>query len=110
MFEKLITKVLNKVLGDFIENLDPSQLDLSLMSGDIHLTNLALRPNIFDTLPVPFTFVSGHLGSLRVLLPRPLWTLLSNPFKIELSDIMVVVKPKPIREWDAEFELNAYKE
>ena len=40
MFEGLITGVLNRVLGDFIENLDANQLNISLMKGDVLLENL----------------------------------------------------------------------
>ena len=59
MFEALITKVLNKVLGDFIENIDSRQLDISLFKGNINLTNMKLRPDLFDSLPVPFALDYG---------------------------------------------------
>lgn len=43
MFETLISQVLNKVLGDFIENIDPAQLNISIMNGDVNLTNMKLK-------------------------------------------------------------------
>lgn len=59
MFEKLITKVLNKVLGDFIENIDSNQLDISLLRGDVLLENMKLRSDLFDSLPFPFALDYG---------------------------------------------------
>lgn len=59
MLETLITKVLNKVLGNFIENLDPAQLNISLLHGDIILTNMKLRSDLFEALPVPFALDYG---------------------------------------------------
>jgi len=55
MFEKLITQILNKVLGEFVENLDPKQMDISVTSGRVILENMALKNTIFDSLPLPFT-------------------------------------------------------
>lgn len=59
MFESLITQVLNKVLGDFIENIDPKQLKISITNGNVQLTNMKIKPTIFDSLPVPFQLVYG---------------------------------------------------
>ena len=59
MFETLITKVLNKVLGNFIENMDSRQLDLSLFKGDITLVNMKVRPDLFSSLPLPFALDYG---------------------------------------------------
>lgn len=40
MFEGLIASILNKVLGDFIENIDSNQLSISVWSGQVSLENL----------------------------------------------------------------------
>jgi vacuolar protein sorting-associated protein 13A/C len=40
MLEKLISSVLNQVLGNFIENLDADQLNISLWSSTVKLENL----------------------------------------------------------------------
>ena len=59
MFEKLITEVLNRVLGEFIENIDPAQLNISLTSGKVKLENMKLKSTIFDSLPLPFALAYG---------------------------------------------------
>lgn len=40
MLEKLISSVLNRVLGNFIENLDAQQLNISLLKSTVKLENL----------------------------------------------------------------------
>jgi hypothetical protein len=59
MFETIITKVLNKVLGDFIENIRPEQLDISLLNGNINLADMKLKPDLFAALPLPFALDFG---------------------------------------------------
>ncbi len=66
MFERLISKVLNKVLGDFIENIQPGQLDISLLKGDVHLTNMKLKKDLFASLPLPFALDFGEIGLIKL--------------------------------------------
>lgn len=40
MFERLISSVLNAVLGNFVENLDADQLNISIWNGCVTLENL----------------------------------------------------------------------
>lgn len=108
MFETLITKVLNKVLGDFIENINPAQLDISLLKGDVTLLNMKLKANLFESLPLPFALEYGQIG--RIHLKIPVWNIFTAPIIIEISDILAVVRPKHIREWNEELEIKAYRE
>jgi vacuolar protein sorting-associated protein 13A/C len=108
MFEALITKVLNKVLGDFIENLQASQLDISLLKGDVNLTNMKLKSDMFASLPVPFALVFGQIGRIHIRIP-PLWKLHSESLVIEISDIMAIIRPKHVKEWSEEVEIKEYK-
>jgi hypothetical protein len=54
MFEGLISSVLNRVLGNFVENLDAQQLNISLWNGSVSLTDLQVKSTLFDAMPVPF--------------------------------------------------------
>ncbi len=40
MLEALVARLLNRLLADFIENLDTDQLNISLFKGDVKLQNL----------------------------------------------------------------------
>jgi vacuolar protein sorting-associated protein 13A/C len=108
MFEALITKVLNKVLGDFIENLSANQLDISLLKGVVNLTNLKIKQDLFASLPLPFALVYGQIGRIHLRIP-PIWKMFTEPLVIEISDIMAIVRPKHVKEWSEEVERKEYK-
>jgi vacuolar protein sorting-associated protein 13A/C len=108
MFEVLISKVLNKVLGEFIENIDPRQLDISLFKGDVELKDMRLKADIFEALPVPFALTYGTIGRIQLSIP-PMWALLSAPLLIEVSEVLAVVRTKHMSEWSEEAEVAAYR-
>ena len=92
MIGKLISSVLNHFLGNFIEDLDSKQLDVSLWSGKISLDNLQIKKSLFDTMPVPFELHHGKVG--KIYLEIPITSLTSSPLKIEISDVFLFIKPK----------------
>jgi hypothetical protein len=47
MFEGLLESILNKVLGQYIQGLNKKDLSISVWSGDVQLTNVKLRADIF---------------------------------------------------------------
>ena len=102
MFEKLITQVLNKVLGDFIENIDASQLNISLLNGNVNLSNMKLKSTIFDALPVPFSLDYGQIGVINLKIP--VFNLLTSPLVIEIRDVFAIIRPKHVKEWNVDVE------
>ena len=94
MLEGLITQVLNKVLGDFIENIDSKQLNISILNGEVHLTNVKLKATLFDSMPLPFALVYGQIGVLHLKIP--VWNMLNDPLVIEISDLFALVRPREI--------------
>ena len=107
VFEGLITGVLNKVLGDFIENLDANQLNISLLKGDVLLENVQIKPTLFDNYPFPFKLHLGQVG--RIFIDIPMTGIFSKPLKINISDVFMIVKPKPDDLWKDSVELEAFK-
>jgi vacuolar protein sorting-associated protein 13A/C len=106
MLEKLISSVLNRVLGNFIENLDSEQLNISLWSSTVKLENLQIKPTIFDSMPVPFTLHYGKVG--RIFIDIPLMNIMSSPLKIEIADVFVFIKPKHFNIWKEQVEIDAF--
>lgn len=95
---KAVSKVLNRVLGDFIENLNPDQLNLSIFSGTVSLENLRVKSEALDKLGLPFKLGSGFVGTIKVEIP---WTSLSSsPLKITVEDVIVLLLPHPKKDWD----------
>ncbi len=107
MFEKLICQVLNKVLGDFIENIDPAQLDISVLSGEVNLTNMKIKNTIFEAMPFPFQLGFGQIGSIHLKIP--LWNLANSPLVIDIRDVFAIVTPKHIKDWNEQVETKAYR-
>jgi len=108
MFEKLITDVLNKVLGDFIENIDPKQLGLSIGQGKVVLKDMQLKTTMFDNLPVPFQVAYGRIGLINIDIP--IWNMFKKPLLIEIKDVMAIARPKAFAEWSEEVEIKAFVE
>ena len=74
MFESIVSSVLNKVLGSYVDNLDGSQLKLSIFSGifkwtkhtilmnligNVVLKNLKLKKDAVDKLNLPIEIFEG---------------------------------------------------
>lgn len=106
MFEGIITNILNKVLGDFIEGIKSDQLSISLLSGDVELFNLSIKPDILDNMPLPFKLKYGKVG--RIFVDVPVTSILSSPLKIEVSEIFMLVEPKKVEEWNEQVIVDAF--
>jgi vacuolar protein sorting-associated protein 13A/C len=46
MLEGLVSSLLNRFLGAYIENFDPKQLNVGIWSGDVKLRNLKLKREV----------------------------------------------------------------
>lgn len=57
MIETIVTNLLTKYLGQYIEGLN--NLNISLAQGEAVLKNLALRRSALDDFELPVTVLSG---------------------------------------------------
>jgi vacuolar protein sorting-associated protein 13A/C len=88
MFEGLVTSILNKYLGQFIENFRESDVNIGILGGDVNLTNLIVKGSGLDFLRLPIKVKYGFVGSLVI---KANWrSLSSRPVEIILSDVFVV--------------------
>ncbi|CAG2063571.1 unnamed protein product, partial [Timema podura] len=62
VFESIVADLLNRFLGDYVENLDQSQLKIGIWGGDVVLQDLHLKETALDDLELPVKTVFGHLG------------------------------------------------
>ncbi|ODN02737.1 Vacuolar protein sorting-associated protein 13A [Orchesella cincta] len=105
VFESIVVDLLNRLLGDYFENLDTSQLKLGIWGGDVVLRDLLLRNSALDDLNVPFKIVVGKLGSLTVKIP---WqSLYTAPVELKLTDLLLLVAPSYSVKYDAVAEEKA---
>lgn len=85
VFESIVVDVLNRILGDYIENLDSKQLSIGIWGGmfkqnqllntdsqyaffinilgDVVLQDLLLKQSALDDLNLPIQNVYGRLGN-----------------------------------------------
>lgn len=102
MLEGLVAGLLNRFLGMYVKNFDPTQLKVGIWSGDVKLRNLELRREALDQLKLPINVVEGHLGALTLVIP---WSHLRGaPVKVFIEDVFLLASPKEEAEYDEEEE------
>ncbi|KAH8253644.1 hypothetical protein KR032_006328 [Drosophila birchii] len=102
VFEAVVADVLNKVLGDYIENLDRKQLKIGIWGGDVVLQNLKIRANALDEMDLPVQLIYGFLGKLVLKIP---WkNLYSQPVIVNVEDLYVLVSPNNNVQYNEEKE------
>lgn len=104
VFESTLSSVLNKFLGDFVENLDGKQLSLGIWGGiffqhffpnkilifrflgDVELRNLIIKPSALDDLDLPIQIVYGSIGKyiIKLLFSVPIFKLVLGKLLLKI--------------------------
>ena len=99
--ESLAASVLNRVLGEYISDLQTKQLSIAVWDGNVKLQNLKLKPTIFNRFKAPFDLIYGNIGNLSIQIP---WNDLKNkPLRLNIENVFVLVKLVD-KEYDPEAE------
>lgn len=108
VFESLVVDVLNRFLGDYVVNLDSSQLKLGIWGGDAVLTNLEIKENALSQLDIPFKVRAGHIGRLQLRIP---WkNLYTQSVEATLDGVYLLIVPTASIKYDAEKEEKQLQE
>ncbi|XP_056379493.1 intermembrane lipid transfer protein VPS13A isoform X1 [Hyla sarda] len=108
VFESLVVDVLNRFLGDYVVNLDSSQLKLGIWGGAVALKNLEIKENALSQLDVPFKVKAGHIGKLDLKIP---WkNLYTQPVEAVLDGVYLLIVPIASIKYDAEKEQKQFLE
>eukprot|EP00066_Takifugu_rubripes_P024587 XP_011613853.1 PREDICTED: vacuolar protein sorting-associated protein 13A [Takifugu rubripes] len=108
VFESLVVDVLNRFLGDYVVNLDSSQLKLGIWGGDAVLTNLEINENALSQLDIPFKVKAGHIGRLELKIP---WkNLYTQSVEATLDGVYLLIVPLASIKYDAEKEEKQLQE
>jgi hypothetical protein len=95
MLSKVITHILTSRLGKYLSGLE--NLTAGFWSGQVQVSNVQIRPDLFHRLDLPFALVSGVVGRLEAKVP---WTRLwTDSVSVELKDLVVVVRPVGSEDW-----------
>lgn len=102
MLEGLVAGLLNRFLGMYVKNFDPTQLKVGIWSGDVKLRNLELRREALDQLKLPIDVIHGHLGELTLVIP---WSNIRGaPVKVFIEDVYLLASPKEEAAYDEDEE------
>jgi len=102
MLEGLVAGLLNRFLGMYVKNFDPTQLKVGIWGGDVKLRNLELRKEALDQLKLPINVMEGHLGELTIVIP---WSNLRGaPVKVFIEDVFLLASPKEEAAYNPEEE------
>ena len=95
--------VLDILLGEYIQGAQSQrQLELDILNGHLLLQNLTVRAGAFERLGLPVRVLAGVIGRVELRIP---WAKLSSePTRLRLDSLMLLVGPQSEAEWDHEAE------
>ncbi|XP_029725509.1 intermembrane lipid transfer protein Vps13 isoform X2 [Aedes albopictus] len=102
VFESIVADVLNRFVGEYVENLDKKQLKIGIWGGDVVLNNLILKQSALKELDLPVSTLYGHLGKLVLKIP---WkNLYSAPVEAIVDKLYILAVPNTDIRYNAEKE------
>ncbi|XP_074035361.1 intermembrane lipid transfer protein Vps13-like isoform X1 [Leptinotarsa decemlineata] len=98
VLQTVLSYILNKYLGTFVENLDANQLNVGIWGGDVELKNLVLKTSALDELDLPVEIVYGVIEKLVLKIP---WkTVYTSPSVVCLEGIYLLLQPNQQVQYD----------
>ncbi|XP_011874480.1 PREDICTED: vacuolar protein sorting-associated protein 13C isoform X2 [Vollenhovia emeryi] len=105
VFESIVAELLNKVIGEYIENLDYTQLKVSLWGGDLVLNDLLIKESALDVLDLPVRLEYGRLGKLILKIPfKDMW---NGQIDAIVEELFILVVPTSQVSYNEEKETKA---
>ncbi|XP_055907883.1 intermembrane lipid transfer protein Vps13D isoform X2 [Eupeodes corollae] len=102
MLRELITWVLNTYLGKYLEDFNPAQLSVALLSGEVELENVPIRKDSLRSFGLPLQAISGNIGKIKLQIPVRQFR--TAPWCIIIEGVHAVIGPKDLNDWDDEKE------
>eukprot|EP00906_Rhabdomonas_costata_P036471 RCo051159 len=100
MLSKVLSEILLKQFGRYVEGLDSDSLHVGVLHGICQATDLAIRPDALSDFDIPFDIRRGHLGLLRLKVP---WRrLTSDAVEVEAERLFVVLQPRKVQPYSSE--------
>eukprot|EP00850_Spirogloea_muscicola_P002380 SM000009S23509 [mRNA] locus=s9:423530:451441:+ [translate_table: standard] len=104
MLEERVAEILQRYLGDYVQGLSKDALKISvwrgkpclsnlmmIISGDLELQNMQLKPEALNALKLPLKVKAGFLGSIKLKVP---WNRLGRePVIVILDQIFILAQP-----------------
>jgi hypothetical protein len=94
MLESVVSRLLERILGEYVEGFQAGNVNLSLFTSQsgITLKNLAVKRDAINRLlALPMRVLHGSVGRIELTIP---WTSLgSSPTVVRISDVFVLAGP-----------------
>lgn len=78
----------------YFDNVNVSQLKVAFERGEVELEDLPIKKDALKHLNLPLDVLSGVVGKLSIKVP--LLTILTDPWSIRISNLMLIVAPKKL--------------
>ena len=110
----MASTVLNYIVGNYLSNfieINPSQTQASLWSGEVQMSNVKIKKELFQTMNIPFLeVVHGYIGSIKIKMSMPMFY--KYPIKVKIEKVFFHARQKDINEINKDEEIKnmeAYK-
>ncbi|XP_077970761.1 intermembrane lipid transfer protein VPS13D-like isoform X2 [Styela clava] len=92
MLENIAAQVLNRYIGEYVENINTQNLSIGLLRGAVELENLPLKKDALNDLDLPgIVLKSGHIG--KIVLRIKSYKTIKEPWIVEIHRLQLVVGP-----------------
>ncbi|OWF52509.1 Vacuolar protein sorting-associated protein 13D [Mizuhopecten yessoensis] len=100
MLEGLAAWILNTYIGEYVENLNTTQLSIGLLQGAVELENLPLKKDALKSFDLPLEVKSGFIG--KITLQIPISRLRSEPWVVSMEKLYLLAGPLKQSEYNEE--------
>jgi len=95
MLQSGIANIINKALGEFLEENTKFSQDIILLGitkGSLSLSNLTLKSKVLDALRLPFNLILGSIGNIDIKFPLNIFS--NEPITIVINRIFLSFEPR----------------
>ena len=104
----MASNIINWIIDKYLNNILEINKDLtksSLLTGEIQMANLKIKPEIFTLFNLPFfELVHGYVGKLRIKVKLPRVHL--HPIRVEVENVFFHAKQKKLSNINKEGEIK----
>lgn len=90
MFEGIISSLISNYLSNYCDNIDPKNIELSVLKGYVNLDEINLKKSSFSFDNTPIKLYYGKIGHLQIQLPQII-QILSKPVTIFIDNLLVIL-------------------
>ena len=104
MTSTIVNFIVERYLANFLE-INTSQTTASIWSGIVEMQNLKIKPEIFQTMNLPYLeLVNGYVGKLKLELQMPRFYL--YPIKVYVDKVFFHARQKNIDKLNKDKEIE----